>query len=166
GAKRSRDPKWRLARAEDELAHAAGEKNRFAALPEAAFLEAQVGSPEKAVSLANEALRLNGKYPDDVNAIPKANLALGLVALRSGNVAEAKSRLLAAGRTTGSGTLDTFGPNMLLAKELIEKGERDVVLDYLELCRKFWKMDRGKLTQWEGQIRSGATPEFGANLTY
>jgi len=37
-----------------------------------------------------------------------------------------------------------FGPNVSLAKDLIEKGERDTVVEYFEACRKFWKVARSR----------------------
>jgi hypothetical protein len=55
---------------------------------------------------------------------------------------------------------------MSLAKDLLDKGQRDVVLEYFELCRKFWKMDRGRLDQWSQEVKDGKTPDFGANLDY
>ena len=48
----------------------------------------------------------------------------------------------------------------------MEKGERDVVLEYFELCRKFWKMEDGRLNKWSGEVKAGQTPDFGANLVY
>lgn len=62
--------------------------------------------------------------------------------------------------------MDTFGPNMSLAKDLLEKGERDTVLQYFELCRRFWKMDHGQLDEWTRQVKAGKVPRFGANLVY
>jgi hypothetical protein len=55
---------------------------------------------------------------------------------------------------------------MTLAKDLLEKGERDAVLEYFMLCRKFWKMDHGKLDQWIQEVMDGKNPDFGANLLY
>lgn len=57
------------------------------------------------------------------NRIHHGNLILGRIALTQGDVAEAKTRLLAAGKTPGSPQLNSFGPNMMLAKELLELGE-------------------------------------------
>ena len=62
--------------------------------------------------------------------------------------------------------MNSFGPNMSLAKDLLEKGERDTVLQYFELCRKFWTMDYGKLDEWSQEVRAGKIPRFGANLVY
>jgi hypothetical protein len=53
-----------------------------------------------------------------------------------------------------------------LAQDLLEKGKRETVLQYFELCRKFWKMDYGKLDQWSREVKSGKIPDFGANLVY
>ncbi len=71
-----------------------------------------------------------------------SHLILGRVALRKGDIEGAKANLLEAGRVNGGGTLSSFGPNMTLAKELLEKHERETVLQYLELCRKFWKFSK------------------------
>ncbi|MGB9283993.1 MAG: hypothetical protein WCB59_08250, partial [Candidatus Sulfotelmatobacter sp.] len=62
--------------------------------------------------------------------------------------------------------LDTFGPNMMLAKELLEKGERKSVLEYFDLCGKFWGDDDKKLVQWRSAVISGSDPGFAANLRY
>jgi len=53
---------------------------------------------------------------------------------------------------------------MSLAKELVERGERDTVVKYLEQCRSFWK--NARLDDWIRTIQEGKTPNFGANLLY
>jgi len=85
--------------------------------------------------------------------------------LKAGNIEEAGSYLLAAAETSSSPQLNSFGPNMLLAKELLEQGEQDIVLEYLELCGKFWKKT-DKLKRWAATVRGGGIPEFGGNLAY
>lgn len=98
------------------------------------------------------------------NAIQHGNLILGQLALKRGDVAQARKYLLAAGRTPGSPQLNSFGPNMTLARELLEKGERDVVLEYFDLCGKFWKHEQ--LAHWRQEVQAGRIPEFGPNLAY
>jgi hypothetical protein len=124
---------------------------------------------EKARSYAQELLRLSEAQSNFVEASGQAihigNLILGRIALMAGKVSKAKEYLLAAGRTSGSSPLKTFGPNMLLAKELIEKGERDVVIEYFDLCAKFWERHGGKLELWKSVVRQGKLPDFGFNLT-
>lgn len=95
-----------------------------------------------------------------------ANMILGGAALRASGVMAAKEYLLAsAGVKNGRGPLSSFGPNMMLAKELLEKGETKAVIQYLELCRKFWTFNN-KIDLWIADIDKGRIPEFGANLTY
>ena len=54
----------------------------------------------------------------------------------------ANAYLLAVGRTPGSPQLNSFGPNMALAAELLQKEVRDTVLQYFEL--------RGQSGGWTG----------------
>jgi hypothetical protein len=55
---------------------------------------------------------------------------------------------------------------MSLANELLEKGEKETVIEYFELCKKFWKMNDGRLDSWIASIKGGGKPYFGANLDY
>ena len=55
---------------------------------------------------------------------------------------------------------------MMLAQELLDKGERKSVLEYFDLCSKFWTNDDGKLAEWRAAVRSGKNPDFGDNLHY
>jgi hypothetical protein len=62
--------------------------------------------------------------------------------------------------------MNSFGSSLTLAKDLLEKGERDTVLEYFMLCREFWKKDYGKLDKWMQEVMDGKTPDFGANIFY
>jgi hypothetical protein len=53
---------------------------------------------------------------------------------------------------------------MTLANELLKRGEREAVLDYFALCRKFWKLGGSQLDAWSDAVRKGETPVFGGNL--
>ena len=86
-------------------------------------------------------------------------MVLGVVSLRRGNVTEAKYHLHESTQFTGSAAvLGSFGPNVALAKELLEKGEMEAVLAYFEACRGFWKMGAQKLDSWSAAVRAGRTP--------
>jgi hypothetical protein len=100
------------------------------------------------------------------NAIHKGNLVLGRIALREGRVADAVTFLHASGDVSGSPQLNSFGPNMTLAKELLEQGETEAVLAYFESCRTFWKMGTRRLDAWTEDVRQGRVPNFAANLWY
>lgn len=157
--------------AEYELAQAIekSEYSRFVRLKELAKAAFDAGELEKASRYANELLTESAKYPRDWNygnAIHHGNNVLGRIALKQGDVKLAGEYLLKAGATPGSPQLDSFGPNMALAKELLEKGEKDTVLRYFELCRKFWKMGGEELDDWSKRVRDNQMPDFGASLVH
>jgi hypothetical protein len=93
-------------------------------------------------------------------------MVLGRVALRKGDLEAAKRELMEAGRTPGSPQLNSFGPNMSLAKDLLERKETDTVLAYFELCGKFWALEQGNLRRWSVLAKAGEMPDFGPNLLY
>jgi hypothetical protein len=140
-------------------------------LAPAAFV---AGDAEKARAYAKELLALGEQLKSQPGFGPSnygqathvGNLVLGRLALAAGDVSEAKERLLAAGRVPGSPTLNSYGPDMLLAKELIEKGERQAAVEYFDLCAKFWARHEEKLSQWKETVAQGGMPDFGFNLGY
>jgi len=162
-------PAERHKNAQTELTQAKSELDRFYALGEAAKTSLDVGDYATAEVQASELLSLAPKYPADWNygnAIHEANIVLGRIELSRGNRETAIIRLLAAGDTPGSPQLDSFGPNMTLARDLLEKKETKAVLEYFDKCRVFWKMDNGQLDAWANDVKEGRMPSFGANLLY
>jgi len=137
--------------------------------------------------LASAADQQNWNYG---NAIFFGNMVLGQVAFRRGDVGSAVSRLLSSGKTPGSPQLNSFGPNMALAKDLLTSIFRpssqnrigrplpkpphgaptpDIqqsVLNFFDLCRVFWTMGADRLDNWSMQVKAGVVPDFGANLYY
>ena len=160
-------PQQKLA-ALEQKAPASG-VNRFYALERLARAAFAAGDYNKSEAYAMELLAMAPEYRQDWNygnAIYYGSMWMGRVALaRDHNISGARNALLAAGRTTGSPQLNSFGPNMTLAKDLLDLGERDTVLAFFVLCRDFWK--RGKaLDEWTAAIQDGRAPNFGANLLY
>lgn len=165
----SADRKRQMRIAQGDVEAAKSEAERFYALNNAAKNAWKKGEIEKARAFATEMESLIPKYRDDWNygnAVQDANQVLGLIALGAGDVAEAKKRLLASADSKGSPQMNSFGPNMQLAKALLEKGERDVVLEYFQRCGTFWKMGETRLAAWTASVKKGEIPEFGANLEY
>jgi tetratricopeptide (TPR) repeat protein len=135
-------------------------------LPQAAFA---AGDFQKARTYAEQLLQEAVTQPtrwDYGNAVHTANLVLGRLAARQGRMADAVRLLRTAGETPGSPQLNSFGPNMSLAKDLLELGETEAVLAYFELCRVFWKMGGERLDAWALMVKEGKMPNFGANLVY
>lgn len=126
---------------------------------------------EHAIKYASELLDLavTNQLPEflhDGEAFHLANTLLGRNALRVGDVEGARRHLIEAGKTSGSPALVSFGPDMRLAKELLEQGERKVVLEYFELCKQFWRKGLDRLNDWSLIVKEGGMPDFEANLEY
>jgi len=162
-------PEARLERALQQIRYARSDAEKFYALNDAAKESFVLGHTDDARQFATDLLRVAQQFRTDWNygnAIHDGNLVLGRIAVREGRIDDATQFLLKAGATPGSPQLDSFGPNMSLAKDLLEQGERGPVLEYFELCRKFWELGYGKLDEWAKDIRAGRLPNFGANLVY
>lgn len=160
-------PLVRYQRAIKELKQAGNEEERWLALGDVAKAAVWIGHAGEARRYAEEMRALTPNYKGSWNygnAIHDYNLVSGLIALASGDVDASKRFLLAAGRTPGSPQLNSFGPNMSLAKALLGVGERQAVLQYFDLCRAFWPME--KLSAWKHEVEAGRIPDFGANLVY
>ena len=156
-----------LAQARSGLAAKDDAYTRWVHLADVAFWTVDTGDLRTAAVLADEALAMAPAHERDWNygnVLHKANLARGRIALRVHQPKAAAVFLLEAGRTPGSPQLDSFGPNMLLARELLEAGERDAVLQYIDLVSKFWRHDAGAVAAWKRMIMKGDTPNFGGNL--
>jgi tetratricopeptide (TPR) repeat protein len=138
--------------------------DRFYRLDDVAEAALEAGELDKAGAYAQELLDAAPKYESNWNygnAIHDGNLVLGRIALQAGNVQKAGEFLLKAGETRGSPQLDSFGPDMRLAKELLENGQRDVVVKYFDLCGRFWEMGQDRLRSWRSDVEQGRVPEFG-----
>jgi hypothetical protein len=141
----------------------------FDALPDLAKRAFEAGEMERAQKYSEQLLQIASQYPKDWNygnAIFYGNFVLGRISLRRGDLKRADQYLLAAGGTPGSPQLNSFGPNMTLARDLLEKGESAPVLQYLEMCKKFWELGQQQLNGWSSDIRDGKAPDFSSNLNY
>ncbi len=127
-------------------------------------LALSIGRIDDARSHAEQLLVVNVGEPEDkpTDNVHNGHLLLGRVALHEGDVDRSKAHLVLAGRAGATGMVPIFGPDMRLAKDLLVRGERDVVIRYLTLCRAFW--ERGPVDEWIDQIRAGGFPDFGSNL--
>ena len=151
------------------LQKAKTEEERYYALGDAAKQAFTNGDYADAKTYAVELATLTPKYKGNWNygnAIQDSNIVLGRLALKEGRVEDAKTHLIEAGKSPGSPQMDSFGPNMSLAKDLLEHGEKEVVVEYFTLCKSFWEMHRGRLDEWIVLVQAGRIPNFGANLVY
>jgi tetratricopeptide (TPR) repeat protein len=152
--------------------------DRFYTLGRVAIAAFDASDYARAETYANELLALAPQYREDRrydrrsygDAIFYGNMVLGRVALRRDyNIQKAKAALLASGQTPGSPTLNSFGPNMNLAKDLLEAGERETVLQFFDQCRAFWKtiVHQRRLDDWSAVVKGCCRlPDFGPNMIY
>lgn len=125
---------------------------------------------DRAKSLATELILDFGQDANDTdydNAAHLGNIILGRVALRQNDTAKAKEYLLIAIRAPLRREKSYFSNiDMQFAKELLEKGEKETVLEYLKLCEKLLSYSEiytglvATLKLWQEQIKQGKTPEF------
>lgn len=161
-------PQEQLAALEDKSSGLSG-KDLFYELADLAKKALNAGKIDKAGVYSKQLLQMARQYPKDWNygnAIFYGNFVLGRIAIQRGDIRQAGEYLLAAGATPGSPQLDSFGPNMTLAKELLGKGQSDIVLQYFALCRNFWEDGRRQLDEWSAAVRGGEIPDFSRNLNY
>ena len=142
-------------------------------LPSVAQAAFEAGEKRRAESIARDMVKKSlppVAHPwEDCNrgnSIHIGHMILGRVALTRGDRKRARAELLLSGQTPGSPNLNSFGPNMSLANDLLQAGERECVLAYFEECRKFWNRHFSKLDNWSADVKAGRMPEFGANLYY
>jgi hypothetical protein len=119
-------------------------------------------APEVLVSNRELTPRGNGDFDwDDVYA---AYDALGRAALLRGDYEGAKQYLLEASKVKGSPALSTFGPNLWLARSLLDHGETGTVVQFLMACKAFWTRPvRDRLDTWISEIQQGKMPTLSPN---
>ncbi len=132
----------------------------------------EIGELALSKQIAEEML-LNNNDPNSWNygnVIHEANTLLGRIALKDDNLENAKAYLIRSGNTPGSPQLNSYGPSFILARALLEKGEKDVVLEYLNLVAVFWAnpnrnskrsaQDHAEeLLKWKHDILEGKIPQ-------
>lgn len=158
-----------LAQMEKAAAQASDPRASAYLLRQLAKTAFNAGAFDKAETAAKRLLDIAKAHPgnkDYGDAVHDGNMVLGRLALRKGDVRQAKAFLLKSGHASGAGTLSSFGPNMSLAKELLERGEKATVIEYLQLCKKFWTYPHNPLDAWIRTIQAGQQPDFSQNLNY
>jgi tetratricopeptide (TPR) repeat protein len=118
------------------------------------------GQYAKAEAYAREILATPDLAAKTGDGVYYGNHVLGMIALHQGDIAAAKHCLIESAKTPGSYELNgPRPPDPSLAIALLERGEREVVLEYLDLCKVFSKKD-ALIEGWKKTIRAGGTPDF------
>ncbi len=158
-ANRAEDPHERLRLFSEAMTLAPdGAKPSF--LPDLAQAEFEAGEDDDARRDAGRALDAAEAVKANVNfsaqLIHRGNTILGRVALAHGDVAQARARLAASLKLPGiPGEFRSNGPDLGLAEDLADAGERDAVIDFLENSRQFWLYDRGRIDHYIKSLKAG-----------
>lgn len=136
-------------------------RQRLIPLIELAFFAVEVGSYDRAGRYIQEAHSL---YPESPERHDLSTLT-GLVNLIEGKVGEARldliesvlvcqendyARLMCGARSF----------NLQLGSELLQRGENEVVVEYLSECKKVWVYEASRIESWIGAIKNGSDPDF------
>jgi len=146
------DSKWKV-----ELYRKADAANpTWGGLPQLALAEFEAADDAAAARDAHRLL-------DRTNAGPYfaqiGYTVLGRIALEHGDVAEAKADLLASIPALIQPGMN-MEPNRLLAQDLIDHGERDIVIQFLEQSREFWKNDQGAIDHYIKVVKAPGTHDI------
>ncbi len=98
--------------------------------------------------------------PEFASAAYTGNLILAQAALDNGDTAAAGRHLLQAAAAPGTPAIQQNGPDTTVARLLLQRGERDMVVEYLRRCRNLWPQGVPLLNRWETAIRAGRQPNF------
>ena len=118
-------------------------------------------NPWKTRFNSNYASKLLREHADSSAAIYTGNLVLAQAALDADDIANAGRYLLEAATTTA---IQEKAPDFSVARILLDRGERDTVLEYFRRARNFWPQGGPLLDRWESAVRAGRRPNFNQRL--
>jgi hypothetical protein len=140
------------------------DSKRAELLPQVAEVAIELKNYAKANSYAKELVL---EFGDDIDeyefkeAVHQGNTILGKIALRESNINKAKEYLLISIKAVLQSKKGYLSyPNLSLAKELLEKNEKDVVLEFLKLSEQLVGTDKVSLKKWQNEINNGKVPDF------
>ncbi len=132
----------------------------LANLAEAAY---EIGDYEKASDYAakcrKKAGKPRGEIPEHYGSTVRARLAL-----REGAIGKAKQYMLDSvnlpDKMRKTMWTSIIGPDLTLAKEMLASGSKKEVLEYLKVCRGYWRQETALLQYCIDTINSGGVPAF------
>lgn len=136
-------------------------QERYSAIPQAAKAAYMLGLFSEAKEWAEEMSELIKVVPKNWNygnVIYYQNWVFGMLAFDNGDLERAKSFLNMAASTIGSPQLNSFGPNMRLARNLLKSGEVEAFLNFLNQVEVFWKHGKPWIHVWRNKVNQGLIP--------
>lgn len=96
----------------------------------------------------------------NANAYSVAETVLGRVAAAKGDLIEAKTRLMQSVTMPDSLKYAAFQPNMTLAQDVYDSGDKDAVVRFLEASRAVWKFDRGRIDRMISFVKKAPSADL------
>lgn len=94
------------------------------------------------------------------NSLHEYHIAMGRIFLKEGKVTESEEMLVKSCAGPGSPQLNAGWSNMVLAKELFEKGSRTKIKEFFKVCSKFLKVGSYfNLKEWQQAIDESRFPD-------
>jgi hypothetical protein len=144
-----------------EMRNASELKERYSAIPQAAKAAYMLGLFSEAKEWAEEMSELIKVFPKNWNygnVTYYQNWVFGMFAFDNGDLEKAKLFLNMAASTVGSPQLNSFGPNMKLARNLLMSGESETFLKFLDEIEIFWRHGKPWLEVWRNRVAQGLIP--------
>jgi len=132
------------------------EKVKYAA--EVCYLSGNFTDSRKFTILLNENQKYFVASASKGGVLHDYHTLLGRHLLREGQLEEAKNQLLHSVESTPSAVMQSFGPNMSLAVDLLEQGEKEAVLAYLDAVSEFWEKET--IAIWKSKIINNKLPSL------
>jgi hypothetical protein len=134
---------------------------RFEVLIKAPADAVRSGDMAAAKRLAAQLLATAQSFRSDPaygQAVHLGHIALGKAAVAANDLATADDELAAAGHAPPSPGIAADGPDLSLAQDLLGRGEKTAVRDYLDACTAQWPGGGQRLHGWIAAIDDGQTP--------
>jgi tetratricopeptide (TPR) repeat protein len=138
-----------------------GTRDEWAVFPELCYAALFMGENESAECYAMQMLRRDPSGPSvpDANELKHhAHTVLGILAIRVGDERLACDHLLASATISRTPVLSSFGPEMDLAAELLIRGHKQAIIEFLKLCSSWWHTDDHRAERWIQEIERGCWP--------
>ncbi len=134
----------------------------LANMAEAAY---ELGDYDKANKFAKECLKTAKKNEKaDGMLMHYGNIIQARLALRQGDIKKAKDYLKKSidlpGDLKGITWMEVTGPDLMIVKELLAVGEKELVLEYLSVCEKCWPQEKDLIRYCIDVLNRGMNPPF------
>jgi tetratricopeptide (TPR) repeat protein len=143
------------------LKHRAGTADAFTDLVNLPKFALAAGDITKATEAADALLLMPMQAPDhwlQGEVLQSAHTTLGRIALVNGDIESAKGHLLQSVSGTSSPRTASYGPDRELAAELLQRGQTDVVLEWMNRCEQIWAGGRNQIDHWRKVMAQGVSP--------